>query len=140
MNGISADMDKYLSNLPAFVEWWSLGLLLTVAFAVIYLWITPQHELKLIREGNVSAAVCFSGALLGYVLPVGSALAHGETVLDFFLWGLVALVVQLLVYLGMRLLIRDLTRHIEEDRLAVAILAAAISLCGGVLNAAALVY
>ncbi len=133
-------MDKYLSNLPAFVEWWSLAALLTIAFAAIYLWITPQHEMKLIREGNTSAAVCFGGALLGYVLPVGSALAHGETLLDFLLWGLVALAVQLLVYLFMRLLIRDLTRHVEEDRLSVAIFAATISLCGGVLNAAALVY
>ncbi len=133
-------MDKYLGNLPAFVEWWSLAALLTIAFATLYLWITPQHELKLIGEGNASAAVCFCGALLGYVLPVGSALAHGETLLDFLLWGLVALVVQLLVYLLLRLLIRDLTRHIEEDRISVAILAATISVCGGILNAAALVY
>jgi uncharacterized membrane protein YjfL (UPF0719 family) len=27
--------------------------------------ITPQHEIKLIREGNVNAAVCFCGALIG---------------------------------------------------------------------------
>jgi putative membrane protein len=133
-------MDKYLANLPAFIEWWSLAVLLTIAFATIYLWITPQHELRLIREGNASAAVCFCGALLGYVLPVASALAHGENLLDFLAWGLVALAVQLLVYFLMRLLIRDLTRHIEEDRTAVAILAAVISLCGGILNAAALVY
>jgi putative membrane protein len=133
-------MDKYLAGLPAFVEWWSLGVVLTIAFATIYLWITPQHEMRLIREGNASAAVCFGGALLGYVLPLASALAHGENLLDFLLWSLVALAVQLLVYGLMRLLIPDLTRHIEEDRMAVAILAATISLCGGVLNAAAMVY
>lgn len=133
-------MDHYLSNLPAFVEWWSLAVLLTIAFATIYLWITPQRELQLIHQGNASAAVCFGGALVGYVLPVASALAHGEDLLDFLLWGLVALAVQLLVYGLMRLLIRDLTRHIEEDRMAVAILAAVISLCGGILNAAAMVY
>jgi putative membrane protein len=133
-------MEKYLTNLPAFIEWWSLAALLTIAFAAIYLWITPQDEMRLIRAGNASAAVCFCGALLGYVLPEASALAHGENLLDFLVWGVVALVVQLLVYFLMRLLIRDLTRHIEEDRMAVAILAAAISLCGGILNAAAIVY
>ena len=133
-------MDKYLNNLSAFVEWWSLGALLCLAFTTIYVLITPQHEFKLIREGNISAAICFCGALLGYVLPVGSALAHGDTLLDFFLWGVVALLVQLLVYLLMRLLIRDLTRHIEDDRISVAILSAAISLCGGILNAAAMAY
>lgn len=133
-------MEKYLGNLPAFVEWWSLAVVLSITFATIYLWITPQHEMRLIREGNASAAVCFGGALLGYVLPLGSALAHGENLLDFLLWSLVALAVQLLVYGLMRLLIHDLTRHIEEDRMAVAILAATISLCGGILNAAAIVY
>jgi putative membrane protein len=133
-------MQHYLANLPAFIEWWCLAALLTIAFATIYLWITPQHELQLIREGNASAAVCFCGALLGYVLPVASALAHGENLLDFLVWGLVALVVQLLVYFLMRLLVRDLTRHIEEDRMAVAVFAATISLCGGILNAAAMVY
>ena len=133
-------MDKYLSNLPAFIEWWSLAALLCFAFATVYVLITPQPEIKLIREGNVSAAVCFCGALIGYVLPVGSALAHGDNLLDFFLWGLVALVVQLLVYLMMRLLIRDLTHHIEADRVSVAIFSATISVCGGILNAAAMVY
>ncbi|MDE0855072.1 MAG: DUF350 domain-containing protein [Nevskia sp.] len=132
-------MEKYLGNLSAFIEWWSLAALLCLAFAAIYVLITPQHEFKLIRAGNVSAAVCFCGALLGYVLPVGSALAHGDSLLDFFVWGVVALLVQLLVYLLMRLLIRDLTRHIEEDRLSVAVLSATISLCGGILNAAAMV-
>jgi putative membrane protein len=133
-------VEKYLSTLPAFVEWWSLAVVLTVAFAAIYLWITPQHEMRLIRQGNASAAVCFGGALLGYVLPLASALAHGESLLDFLLWSLIALAVQLLVYGLMRLFIPDLTRHIEEDRMAVAILAALISLCGGILNAAAIVY
>ena len=71
---------------------------------------------------------------------MGSALAHGDNLLDFFLWGLVALVVQLLVYLMMRLLIRDLTHHIEADRVSVAIFSATISVCGGILNAAAMAY
>ena len=133
-------LDKYLANLPAFIEWWSLAALLSFAFAAIYLFITPQHEIRLIRQGNVSAAVCFSGALLGYVLPLASALVHGDSLFDFLLWGLVAMLVQVVVYFLLRLLIRNLTSYIEEDRIAVAILAATVSLCSGILNAAAMVY
>jgi putative membrane protein len=133
-------MEKYLGTLPVFIEWWSLAVLLCLLFATVYVWITPQHELKLIREGNASAAVCFCGAMLGYVLPVASALAHGVNLTDFFVWSLVALVVQLLVYFLMRLLIRGLTAHIEANRISVAILAATISVCGGLLNAAAMSY
>jgi putative membrane protein len=134
-------MDKYLANLPAFIEWWSLAALLSFAFAAIYLFITPQREMRLIlHQGNVSAAVCFCGALLGYVLPLASALVHGDSLLDFLLWGLVAMLVQILVYFVMRLLIRNLTSYIEEDRIAVAILVATVSLGSGILNAAAMVY
>lgn len=133
-------MEKYLGTLPSFIEWWSLAVLLCLLFATLYVWITPQRELTLIREGNSSAAVCFCGAMLGYVLPVASALAHGVNLADFCVWSLVALAVQLLVYFLMRLLIRGLTAHIESNRLSVAILAATISLCGGILNAAAMSY
>jgi putative membrane protein len=133
-------MEKYLGTLPAFVEWWSLAVLLCCAYATVYLLVTPQHEIRLIREGNVSAAVCFSGALLGYVLPLASALVHGVDLIDFLVWGLVALAVQMLVYLLTRRLLPGLSAHIEADRLSVAILAAALALCGGILNAAAMVY
>jgi putative membrane protein len=81
-----------------------------------------------------------SGALLGFVLPVASALAHSVNLADFAVWGVVALVVQLIVYLALRLSFRPLHELIEQDRLSVAILCAAIGVGAGVLNAAAMTY
>lgn len=128
----------YLSTSHAFVEWFGVSLALTLLFALIYLWITPQDEIKLIREGNSAAAVCLSGTLLGYVLPLASVMVHGVDIYDFMIWGGIAMGVQIVTYILVRtLVLRDLTRHIEEGRVSVAIFAATISLTVGVLNAAA---
>lgn len=131
-------MHHYLAALDAFALWFGLAVALCAVFVFIYLWITPQHELALIHEGNVSAAVCLAGTILGYVLPLASAMVHGIDVYDFLCWGIVAMLVQLAVYLGLRLCFRSLTHDILEDRVSVAILAACLSLAAGILNAAAL--
>lgn len=131
-------MHHYLAALDAFALWFGLAVVLCAVFVLIYLWITPQHELALIREGNVSAAVCLAGTILGYVLPLASAMVHGIDIYDFLCWAIVAMLVQLAVYLVLRLCFRNLTSDILEDRVSVAILAACLSLAAGILNAAAL--
>ncbi|EIT68687.1 MULTISPECIES: DUF350 domain-containing protein [Hydrocarboniphaga] len=133
-------MLDYLLTLPQFLAWWLLALVECGVFVGLYILITPHSEFRLIREGNVSAAVMLSGALLGFVLPVASALAHSVNLADFAVWGVVALVVQLIVYLALRLSFRPLHELIEQDRLSVAILCAAIGVGAGVLNAAAMTY
>jgi putative membrane protein len=131
-------MDQYLGGLQAFLLWLGVSIALAVAFVGLYMWITPQHELKLIHEGNISAAVCLGGTLLGYVLPLASAMVHGVNLHDFLIWGVIAMLVQLAVYLVLRLSMRTLTQDILADRVSVAILVASISLSAGVLNAAAI--
>ena len=131
-------MGPYLTGLPAFLSWLGLSLLLMVAFITLYITVTPPREIKLIREGNVSAAVCLSGTVLGFVLPLASAMIHGSNLVDFLIWGAIAATVQLLAYGAIRLTFRRLSDDIVEDRMATAVMAAGISLAVGVLNAAAL--
>lgn len=131
-------MDTYLGGLHGFLIWLGLSLALGGVFVALYLWITPHDELALIHQGNVSAAVCLGGAMLGYVLPLASAMIHGVNVHDFVIWAVIAMLVQLLTYLALRLGVRTLTADITADRLSVAILAAGVSLSVGVLNAAAI--
>jgi putative membrane protein len=130
-------MAQYLGTLGPFVAWFSLSLLMAGAFCLIYWKLTPLDEFKLIREGNTSAAVMLFGALVGYALPLASVMVHGANLVDFAIWGAIAAAVQLLVYFAMHLVMRDLTRHIVEDRVSVAIMVASVSLAVGILNAAA---
>jgi uncharacterized membrane protein YjfL (UPF0719 family) len=80
----------------------------------------PYREIALIREGNAAAAASLSGAILGFVLPLASAITHSVSLLDMAVWGLIALVVQLLVYgvAARFLLLPDLGRDIPagQDR------------------------
>ncbi|MDR3416910.1 MAG: DUF350 domain-containing protein [Nevskia sp.] len=131
-------MGHFLTALGGFAIWLGLSLALSAVYLLVYMWITPQHELKLIREGNISAAVCLSGTLLGYALPLASAMVHGANLYDFVSWAVVAMLVQLAVYLLLRLGYRDLTHDIVEDRVSVAVMVAGLTVTTGILNAAAL--
>ena len=129
-----------LSTLPAFAIYMALAIGMTVLYTVIYTAITPHDEWTLVRQGNLSAALAFGGSLIGFVLPLGSAIAHSSSLPDCAIWGGIALIVQILAFLGMRLLIPDLSKHIEADRPGPAAAAALMSLAVGILNAACMVY
>jgi len=130
----------YLSTLPNFLLYLGISIALLAVFISVYVLVTPQHELPLIRKGNVSASVVFSATLLGFTLPLASAVAHSVNALDLLLWGAIAGVVQSVASLLLRLVIRDLRAHIEADRVSVAITMAALKIAMGLLNAAAMVY
>jgi len=132
------DMAPYLTGLPAFAAWLGVSLLLLIVFIGLYVTVTPPREVQLIREGNVSAAVCLSGAMLGFVLPLASAMVHGANLIDFLVWGLIAALVQMLAYVAIRLIFRRMPEDIVEDRLAIAVITAGVSVSVGVLNAAAM--
>jgi putative membrane protein len=131
---------EYLSTLPNFLVCLAAGIVLLFAFIAAYVFVTPQHELPLIRQGNVSASVVFGGTLLGFALPLASAVAHSVNVIDLAVWGVVAGVVQAVASLLLRFMIHDLRGHIEADRVSVAITMASLKLAMGLLNAAAIVY
>ncbi len=130
----------YLSTLPFFLAFFLVALLLLAAFAAVYMAITPHRELRLIREGNVAAAVSLAGALLGFAVPLASVIENSVSLVDMTIWGLVAMAIQVLTFLIARLLLPDLVRQIEADRMAPAVFVATISLAVGLLNAACITY
>ena len=129
-----------LFTLPAFVAYLALGILYFVAFLVTYVWIKPQREMALIRDGNLAAAISLGGAAIGFVQPLASAIAHSVNLLDLALWGLVAWAVQLLTHFILRFVVRDLRGKIEGDVRSVALFVAVVAVCIGAINAAAMTY
>jgi len=105
----------------------------------IYLRCTPYRELKLIEEGNLAAALSYSGALLGMGLPLGSLAVHAVSLLDLLVWAVIALAIQLLTWLFIRLLLFPrLVLHIKEGHTPVGVFLGALSVVVGMLNAACL--
>ncbi len=127
-----------VSGLPLFVLYFGVGLVLTVLFLAIYQKVTAHDEIALIRQHNASAAVALGGNLLGFAIPLDKAIAQSASVPDCVVWALVALVVQIGVYLLVRLLIPDLSKNIENNAMASALALAFIAVAGGMLNSAAM--
>ncbi len=127
-----------LAGLPPFALYFALGAVLTVLFAAVYMKLTAHDEIALIRQGNLAAALALGGNLAGFSIPLDKAISQAGSVPDCIVWAVVALVVQLLVYLVARTLIPDLSRKIEENNVAAATFLAIAAISGGMLNAASM--
>lgn len=133
-------LTQSLAGLPAFLSYFAAAIGLLALFLLIYVLMTPYREITLIRQGNTAAAASLSGAILGFVLPLTSAIAHSVGLADMAIWGLVALIIQLLVYLVARLLLPDLARDVPAGKVATGVFLGALSLAIGMLNAACMTY
>jgi len=123
---------------PNFVRYVVVGFGLMGLFLVVYTLITPWREFALIRAGNSAAATALIGALLGFCLPLANTIAHSTSLTDVVLWALVALGVQVVVHIVMRLMLPQLRAAIESDQAASGIAAGGFAVCFGLINAACL--
>jgi len=131
------DLTEFRIGATAFVIAFITAGLFTLAFKIIYQLVTPYRERALIRQGNVAAAVALGGALIGYVLPLASALAHTVSLAEFAAWAALAGLLQIVAFLVVRLVaLPDVKARIESGEVATGIYLAAISLAVGLLNAA----
>jgi len=131
------DLHGFGASALAFVVAFVAAGLFTVIFKIVYQWVTPYNEAKLIREGNVAAALALGGALVGYVLPLASALSNTVTLLEFCAWAALAGVLQIAAFTLVRVVVmKDVAARIEKGEVAAGVYLMSISLVVGVLNAA----
>ena len=132
------ELEWLVAAIPNFARYIVVGFGLAGLFLAVYAQITPWREYTLIRAGNSAAAIALIGALLGFCLPLANTIAHSIRLVDVVIWALVALFVQVLVHVGMRMLLPQLKAAIEADRLAAGITAGGFATCFGLINAACL--
>ena len=131
------DWFAFQTGATAFVIAFAAAIAFFSAFKFIYQIVTPYHERDLIRQGNTAAAVGLGGALVGYVLPLASALSHTVSLPEFAAWALLAGVIQILAFLVVsRVLYKALASRIEAGEMSAGVYLASISICVGLLNAA----
>ena len=128
----------FLANLSEFLLFFAAAAALTLIFVVFYTRVTRHNELSLIKKNSTAAALAFSGSLIGFALPLASTMINSVTVVEMVLWGLVALIVQVLVYLIIRLPMPRISERIEADEVAAGIWLGSCSIVAGILNAAAM--
>lgn len=134
------DIMLSLQGLGNFLAYFAIALAAEAAFVWLYMLVTPHHEAALIKNGNAAAAVSLGGAVIGFTLPLGSAVISSISLLDMAIWASIALVVQVIVFLVASRILRGLSARIESGDLAAGITLAAASIAIGILNAASMTY
>lgn len=129
-----------LAGFPDFVVYFILAIVMLCVFWRIYIWLTPHDEMALVRDNNPAAAVALSGALIGFALPLSGAITHSVVLLDSAVWGFVALLMQALTFVVLRVTLPHLPQRIAKGEMAAAILTAGVSISVGMLNAASMTY
>ncbi len=129
-----------LTGVPAFLAYFTLALALTFLYLYLYTLLTPQREFTLIRLNNSAAATALGGSLLGFALPLHGAITNAISLVDCALWGLIALAIQVLTFLVLRLVLNGLPDRIARGEQAAGTFVAAVSIAVGLLNAASMTY
>ncbi len=129
-------MSVSLAGIPAFAGYFGLAVVLCVAYVFLYCMVTPNDERKLIFiDHNASASLALGMSLLGFSLPLASAIYHTTNLLECTLWGLIALIVQLLAYFFAAISHPNLGESLRANSMAAAIWRGFVSLTAGILSA-----
>ncbi|HEY0420128.1 MAG TPA: DUF350 domain-containing protein, partial [Acetobacteraceae bacterium] len=113
-------LDTLQSGLPVLIVQFAAALALLGLGVVCYMAITPFHERELIRDGNAAAGIVLAGTVVALAIPLAATLATNLVTLDILLWGLVALVIQIVTFAVVAVLMPGLRRMIEADNVAAA--------------------
>tara|TARA_X000000368_G_C22948124_1_gene675363 strand:+ start:433 stop:843 length:411 start_codon:yes stop_codon:yes gene_type:complete len=128
-----------VTGLPFLISHLFITLCLLFIGITSYIFLTPIKELKLIKGGNLSASISFSGALLGIGIPLASSLSVSNSILEIIIWGLTAILLQLLCFKVTDTFLKDLSKRIEDDQLATSILLFSIKISVSLINSAAII-
>ena len=131
-----------LAGLGAFLLYFSLSLAFLLLFKFVYVRFTPHDEWKLVKdEQNIAAAIGLSGSILGYSLAIAGAASNSVNLIDFAIWGIVALFAQLIAFAILRFgFMPKIVEQIEAGEIPAGIVMAATAVSVGLLNAACMTY
>jgi putative membrane protein len=128
------------AGIDNFLVYLSVSLSYLAVFVVLYLRVTPYREIQLIREGNMAASFSLSGSIVGFLIPLASAVQHSVSLVDMAIWGLIAMLVQIAAFIVAKLLIPSITDDIPANKTSAGFFLGCLSLGVGLLNAACMSY
>ena len=135
---MEAAIDTFRSAFPDYFFFSALSLLLLLISSAVYVLLTPWKELALLKGGNGSAGLALAGAIVGLAIPLAACLASSSSILDFLIWAVVALLLQLVAYRLTDLILRDLPKRIESDEAGAAIVLISVKISTALILAAGL--
>lgn len=131
-----------LLGLSNFALYFAISIAYLLVFKFVYTLVTPQNEWKLVKdEQNVAAAIGFMGAVIGFALALASAATNSVSLIDFSLWGIIALIAQTVAFAIIRFIFMPkIVQRINENEISAGIVLGGTSIAVGLLNAACMTY
>ncbi|EPJ45411.1 MAG: hypothetical protein OFPII_27750 [Osedax symbiont Rs1] len=131
-----------LLGLIDFAIYFGVSIALLLVFKFVYTLVTPQDEWKLVKEEqNTAAAIGFMGAVIGFALALASAASNSESLADYVIWGVVALVAQTIAFAMVRFVFMPkIVQRINDNEVSAGIVLGGTSIAVGLLNAACMTY
>jgi putative membrane protein len=119
---IMPELQAFAHGFPLTLLHIAVSVVMLVAAAALYVMLTPHHEIRLIREGNVAAALDVGGALVGLAIPLAYSLRASTNLTELALWGVATVAVQLLVFRLVDLVLHGVPQRIQDGEMAAAAL------------------
>ena len=135
---MSPEIQAFTTGFPTTLLHAGVTLLILVLGAGVYILLTPHKEIRLIREGNVAAAVSLAGVMVGLSIPLAVSLNASTSMVEIGLWGVATIAVQLLAFRLVDLVLHGLPRRIADGEMAAAALLVGAKLATAVILAAAM--
>ena len=136
---VSAVLDALGHGLPMLIGQVVACAVLLAIGVTIYVALTPFREREMVARGNAAAGTVLAGAILALAIPLAAMLATSDTLLDVLVWGVVALILQLVTVGVVAFSMRNFRSMIESGNVAAAIILAGAQIAVALLNAAAMV-
>jgi putative membrane protein len=137
-SALSLVADSLRAGLPVLLPQFLATLLLLAVGMMCYRALTPFRERELVAAGNTAGGIVYAGSTVAMAIPLAATLATSTVLLDIVLWGIVALILQLVAFGIAAVLLRDLRRMIEGGNVAAALALVGIQLAIALLNAGAM--
>jgi len=131
-----------IAGLGNFALYFIVSIVLFFIFKVVYAFVTPHDEWKLVKEEqNTAAAIGFGGAMLGFSIALSGAVTNSEFFLDYIVWGIVALIAQLFAFALLRFtFMPKIAERINNNEVSAGVILGSMSVAVGMLNAACMTY
>ena len=134
-------MDSFahlLSSIPTVAAHFLIAIATWAIVALLLIRLTPADEIKLIRAGNLAAAIWTGGMLIALALPIAAAMRYSHGIAEVATWSLFAALVQAVTYVAAAALAGKTRERLEQGDLASATMVAATQIAVALITAAAL--
>ena len=138
-------MDAVLNSIAGlgnFALYFAVSILLLFVFKIVYAFVTPHDEWALVKvHKNQAAAIGFGGAMIGFSIALAGAVANSEFLVDFVVWGIIAIIAQSLAFALLRFtFMPQIADRLDKNEVSAGTILAAVSVSVGLLNAACMSY